>query len=69
MDNAEHILIDVGLKHYVEFTLPEALQFCQFKVRVLTKQADVIREESVKTRANIKLALMCFGKETPSQVV
>lgn len=52
--------MDVGLGHYVEFTCAEALQFSQLKVRALTKQADVLREESIKTRANIKLALMCL---------
>lgn len=33
------------------------------KVRALNKQADVLREESIKTRANIKLALMCLNGE------
>lgn len=65
IDNTEHILINVGLEHYVEFTLAEALQFCALKVRALNKQADVVREESVKTRANIKLALLCLhGPQT-----
>lgn len=64
--DTRHILVNVGLQHYVEFTLDEALQFCQLKVRALNKQADVLREESIKTRANIKLALMCLngGEQT-----
>lgn len=61
VDSTEHILVNVGLHHYVEFTLPEALHFCGMKVRALTKQADVVREESIKTRANIKLAMMCLN--------
>lgn len=61
VSDMDKMLINVGLEHYVEFTLPEAVKFCTFKVRMLTNQADVIREESIKTRANIKLALMCLA--------
>uniref|UniRef100_A0A023EGT7 Putative lethal 2 35cc n=1 Tax=Aedes albopictus TaxID=7160 RepID=A0A023EGT7_AEDAL len=60
-DRVERILVDVGLKHFVEFSLEEALKFVDMKVKVLTKQADVIRDKSVETRANIKLALMVIG--------
>ncbi|KAJ6643856.1 Protein UXT like [Pseudolycoriella hygida] len=61
VDNTDRILVNVGLNHFVEFNLDEAVKFCEFKVRVLNKEADVIREESLKCRANIKLALMCLG--------
>lgn len=61
VENTEKILVNNGLDHYVEFTLDEALKFCQFKIKMLTNQADLVREESIKTRANIKLALMCLG--------
>lgn len=62
--NVDTILVDVGLKHFVEFTIDEAIKFCQFKTKILNKQADVIREESLKTRAHIKLALLCLGEKT-----
>ena len=64
VDNTEMMLVNVGLNHFVEFTLDEALKFTKFKVKMLTNQVDVIREESIKTRANIKLALMCLGEKT-----
>lgn len=64
VQDTEHILIDVGLHHYVEFTLPEAIKFCTFKIQMLANQANVIREESIKTRANIKLALMCLDERS-----
>jgi prefoldin alpha subunit len=57
----QKMLINVGLNHYVEFTLDETVKYVDFKVKVLTREADVIREESIKTRANIKLALMCIA--------
>lgn len=61
VDDTDRILVNVGLNHFVEFRLDEAIKFCDFKVRVLNKEADVIREESLKCRANIKLALLCIG--------
>ncbi|XP_065072711.1 protein UXT [Ochlerotatus camptorhynchus] len=60
-DRVDRILVDIGLKHFLEFTLDEALKFVDMKIKVLTKQADVIRDKSVETRANIKLALMVIG--------
>ncbi|XP_055684419.1 protein UXT homolog [Lutzomyia longipalpis] len=55
----DKILINVGMNHYVEFSLEEALKFVDFRIRVLTKQNDVIREAIIKTKAKIKLALLC----------
>uniref|UniRef100_A0A182RWJ8 Uncharacterized protein n=1 Tax=Anopheles funestus TaxID=62324 RepID=A0A182RWJ8_ANOFN len=60
-DNVDHILVDVGLKVYVEFKIDEALRFVDMKIKVLTKQADVVRDKSIETRANIKLALLVIG--------
>lgn len=62
--NVDTILVDVGLQHFVEFTLDEAIKFCEFKTKVLAKQADVVRDESIKTRAHIKLALLCLGEQS-----
>ncbi|XP_055587011.1 protein UXT [Uranotaenia lowii] len=60
-DSPDRILVDVGLCHFVEFRLDEALRFVDMKINVLTKQADVIRDKSIETRANIKLALLVIG--------
>lgn len=57
------ILVDVGLHHYVEFNLDEALKFVQMKINILNKKNEIVREESLKTRANIKLALLCIGSK------
>lgn len=56
------ILVDVGLNHYVSFSLEEALKFCNFKVKTLQKEADVVRNKSIETRAHIKLALLCIAQ-------
>ncbi|XP_055616765.1 protein UXT [Toxorhynchites rutilus septentrionalis] len=60
-EKVDKILVDIGLKHYLEFTLEEALKFVDMKIKILTKQSDVIRDQSVQTRANIKLALLVIG--------
>lgn len=57
------IFIHLGKNVYVELELDEAIKYIDTKTRVLTKEADVIREESIKTRAKIKLALICLSDE------
>lgn len=57
----DRILVNIGKNVYMDFTLDEALTFIDFQLRVLNKEADVIREESIRKRADIKLALMCIG--------
>ncbi|XP_058116006.1 protein UXT homolog [Anopheles ziemanni] len=61
-DNASRLLVDIGLKVYVEFTIDEALRFVEMRIKVLTKQADVIRDKSIETKTNIKLALLVIGE-------
>lgn len=59
-DDMDKILVNIGLDTYIEFTRAEAIKFCKFKIDVLEKEADVIREQSVQTRAHIKLAMLCL---------
>lgn len=61
--DTKRILVDVGLHHYVEFDMEEALRFVQMKINILNKKNEIVREESIKTRANIKLALLCIGSK------
>lgn len=63
VDDPSKIFLHLGKNVYVEFELDEALKYIDLKTRVLSKEADVIREESVKTRAKIKLALICLADE------
>ncbi|XP_053676307.1 protein UXT homolog [Anopheles nili] len=56
-----NLLVDVGLKVYVEFTIDEALRFVDLKIKILSNQADIIRQKSIETKANIKLALLVIG--------
>lgn len=61
--NTERILVNVGLNHYVDFSISEAIKFCAIKTRALENEVEVIREKSIETRANIKLALLCIAEK------
>lgn len=61
--DASKIMVNVGLNNFIEFTIDEAIRFCDFKVKALQNEADVIRDRSVETRAQIKLALLCIAEK------
>ncbi|CAD6995626.1 unnamed protein product [Ceratitis capitata] len=64
VDNpSDSVLIDVGKGYFLQFTLEEALKFLDFKVKILTKESNVLRVESVKKRSDIKLALLCIAEQ------
>ncbi|XP_065354438.1 protein UXT homolog [Calliphora vicina] len=56
------MLVDIGKGVYIQFTLEEALKFADFKVKILNKECDVLREESIKKKTEIKLALMYMAE-------
>lgn len=64
VEDPRKILLHLGKNVYVEFELDEALKYIDLKSRILTKEAAVIREESIKTRAQIKLALICISEQS-----
>lgn len=51
------ILVAVGLGHYIEFTMEEALTFVEKRVNLLTLQTEKLKKDSAKTKAMIKLVL------------
>lgn len=51
------MLVAVGLGHYVEFTMEEALRFVEKRVNLLTLQTEKLKKDSAKTKAMIKLVL------------
>lgn len=62
VDRVEPILINIGLNVYLELQLNEALKFIKMKVKALTREGDVIREESLKIRTQIKILLMYLAE-------
>lgn len=58
--DASTILLDVGLGHYVEFTLEEALVVIDVRIKLLEKQIVNLRKAVAKTNAHIKLILLAI---------
>lgn len=60
--DSSKILLDVGLAHYVEFTLDEALIVINIRIKLLEQQIANLRKAIAKTNAHIKLMLLVIGK-------
>jgi prefoldin alpha subunit len=63
VEKIEPILINVGLNVYLELASDEALKFLKMKIKILTKEADVIRDETLKIRSQIKILLMYLAEQ------
>jgi len=60
--DASKILLDVGLGHYVEFTLDEAVVLLDVRIKLLERQISELRKAIAKTNAHIKLLLLGMRK-------
>lgn len=58
----DKILVNVGKDVYLEMDMQEAIRYSDMRVKILTKQADVVREESIKKRTQIKMALIAMSE-------
>ncbi|KAL7740740.1 hypothetical protein ACLKA6_012357 [Drosophila palustris] len=56
------ILVNVGKDIYMEMSMREAIRFSDVRVRILTKMSEVVREESVKKRSQIKMSLIAISE-------
>lgn len=63
VDKIEPILINIGLNIMLELELEEALKYLKMKIKILSKEADVIRDESLKIRSQIKILLMYLAEK------
>jgi len=60
--DASKILLDVGLGHYVEFALDEAVVLLDVRIKLLERQISELRKAIAKTNAHIKLLLLGMRK-------
>ncbi|XP_050460928.1 protein UXT homolog [Cataglyphis hispanica] len=56
--DASKILLDVGLGHYIEFDLNEALIVINIRIKLLERQIAHLRKMIARTNAHIKLTLI-----------
>ncbi|XP_011878204.1 PREDICTED: protein UXT homolog isoform X2 [Vollenhovia emeryi] len=59
--DASQILLDVGLGHYVEFTLDEALVVINVRIKLLEQQIANLRKAIARTNAHIKILLIAIS--------
>ncbi|XP_076392789.1 uxt prefoldin-like subunit [Megachile rotundata] len=60
--DASTILLDIGLGHYVELSLNDALAVINVRIKLLEQQITHLRKEVAKTNAHIKLLLLGIGE-------
>lgn len=58
IDDPTYIYMDVGLGHYVEFTLEDALALIDVRTKLLKRQSQHLRGEVARTNAHVKLMLL-----------
>uniref|UniRef100_A0A6V7L6C2 Uncharacterized protein n=1 Tax=Bracon brevicornis TaxID=1563983 RepID=A0A6V7L6C2_9HYME len=58
VNDPSHILIDIGLGYYVEFTLDDALKLIGVRIKLFESQINNLRREIAKTNAHIKYLLI-----------
>lgn len=63
VDKIEPILLNVGLDIFLELQHEEAFKFLKMKINILTKEADCIRDESLKIKSQIKILLMYLSEK------
>lgn len=63
VNKIEPIIINIGLNVYLELEINEALKFLEMKVKILNKESEVIRNQSLKVRADIKILLMYLAEQ------
>lgn len=56
--DASKILLDIGLGHYIEFNLDEALIVINIRIKLLEEQIVHLRKAIARTNAHIKLTLI-----------
>ncbi|XP_078033114.1 uxt prefoldin-like subunit [Augochlora pura] len=56
--DASMLLLDIGLGHYLEFTLDQALVVINARIRLLEEQIALYRKDIAKAKAHIKLILL-----------
>lgn len=52
------IYLDIGLGHFVELTLEDALAVVEVRLKLFKRQTDNLRMEIAKTNAHVKLLLL-----------
>lgn len=58
VEDTSCIHLDIGLGHFVELTLEDALAVVEVRLKLFKRQTDNLRKEIAKTNAHVKLLLL-----------
>lgn len=56
------LLINIGLNHYIQFSIDEANKYLDARIKAYEGKAEEIRTKSAETKAHIKLMLFGVGE-------
>lgn len=62
VEDVSKILLHVGLNHFVEFSLDDALVVINVRMKLLENQIENLRKQVALTNAHIKLILLGIGE-------
>lgn len=56
------LLMNIGLNHYLEYTLEEANRYLDMRIKAFEKKAEELKTLSAETKSHIKLMLFHIGE-------
>ncbi|CAG9789076.1 unnamed protein product [Diatraea saccharalis] len=56
------LLMNIGLNHYVEFSIDEANRYLDVRIKAFEEKAREIQQKAAETKAHIKLMLFHIGE-------
>ncbi|KAI5632517.1 prefoldin subunit domain-containing protein [Phthorimaea operculella] len=66
--DTSNLLMNVGLNHYVEFSIQEANEYLDVRIKAFEKKADELQDQAAKTKAHIKLMLFHISELQSKEV-
>lgn len=62
VSDTSKLLMNVGLNHYLEFTVEEANRYLDVRIKAFEKKAEELKNQGAETKAHIKLMLFHIGE-------
>lgn len=62
VSDTSKLLMNIGLNHYLEFTIEEANRYLDVRIKAFEKKAEELKNQSAETKAHIKLMLFHIGE-------
>lgn len=60
--DTSNLLMNVGLNHYLEFSLEEAKKYLDVRIKAFEEKAGELQQKGAETKAHIKMMLFGLGE-------